>query len=710
MPYVRVVFPLAHPEPLIYLVDGDVPPGVRVRAPLKNREVVGFVVGREKTEPSFQCKRAEPIDAEPLIGERLIRLLMWVSDYYLEPPGMVWAAALPPYVRDGRPVPRPVGVRVRLREGRCEGLTARQRELVALLERLGGEAKISEIERVWGISRSVVYALEKKGVIELVEGRVAESFDSLGERVVLTDEQKGVIEEVEKGWGRFSRFLLHGVTGSGKTQVYKILAQKAVDEGRGVLILVPEISLTPHYVKRFQDVFGDTLAVLHSGLSDSERARQWLGVREGRLKVVIGTRSAVFAPVENCGLVVVDEEHDASFKQQESPRYNARDVAVVRARIEGCPVLLGSATPSVESYTNAISGKYTLLVMKKRVGRGRLPSVRIVDMRGKRGIISDELREALEGVLARREGAMVLVNRRGYFRVCVCDSCGASVKCPNCDVSLTPHRQREGFVLVCHWCGYREDGKEICSECGAESIRMVGFGVERVQDELKRLFPEAKIERMDRETVQSRYKRWSILERMAAGEIDILVGTQMIAKGHHFPQVTLSAIVGADLGLNIPDFRSAERTFQLICQMAGRAGRGDKPGMVLVQCFDPDHYAIRCAATCNYEAFYEQEISLRREFGYPPFSRLVRLIFVGANRDRVREVAEGIGEELRGRGAGVEVLGPAPSGIEKLKNRYRWHLLLKGRDRKGLLSLAASVPHAVGSVRILRDVDPYEFL
>ncbi len=708
MPLVKVVFFLAHPEPLVYEVPEEVELGVRVSAPLRGKDRIGVVVDERATlDGNYEVKRAVPLDDAPLVPKTVCDLINWASSYYLEPLGVMWAAALPFLVREGKlPGERKGAKFVRLKVHEVNGLSKRQRELVSLLlER--EEIALSELERVWGISRSVALALVKKGVVEVIEREVGWEFSPVEEKIVLNKEQVEVLDEVESGLGRFSRYLLHGVTGSGKTEVYKRLAQRVVGAGRGVLILVPEIALTPHYVKRFASLFGDKLAVLHSGLSDAERARQWKEIREGKRKVVVGTRSAVFAPIEDCGLIVVDEEHDASYKQQESPRYNARDLAVVRAKLEGCPVVLGSATPSVESYSNALSGRYKLLVLRRRV-RGMLPKVEIVDMREERGIFSLRLLNALEEILSRKRSAMILVNRKGYSKVVLCDGCGASVKCPNCDVHLTPHKEGGSFVYICHWCGYRVEAFSKCPCCKRDSLVMHGFGVQKVHEELSKLFPNAKVWRMDRDVVSTKYGRWRILEAMEAGEIDILVGTQMLSKGHHFPRVGLAAIVGADMGLNIPDFRAAERTFQLICQMAGRAGREGERGLVIVQAYDKDHYAVVAGAKGDYRFFFDREISIRRELAFPPFSHLIRVMFVASKEDRAKKVAFEVanGLELNG----VELLGPAPCGLRKLKNKYRWHLVLKSSDRKRLLKIASQVPQSIGSVRIFKDVDPYDFV
>ena len=705
MPFVEVAFPLAL-SPLVYEVDSLLEPGTRVYAPLKGKIRLGFVV-REVEPPEFECEKARPIEDRPIIPSGLVELIRRVAAYYLEPVGLLFFVAFPPHLRTGKEPPQEARVKYAvLKEVEFESLSKRQKELVELLK-TQGELALSEIEKVWGISRSVVLALERKGVVEIVEKPKvsAYSFREVEEDIRLTKEQAEAIENIKGSLGRFKRFLLFGVTGSGKTEVYKRLAQEVVNRGGNVLILVPEIALTPHYIKRFHQVFGETLAVLHSGLSDAERARQWLSIAEGRCRVVVGTRSAVFAPFDRCHLIIVDEEHDASYKQQESPRYNARDVAIMRAQMEGCPVVLGSATPSVESYTNAVRGKYTLVRLTKRVSGGTLPEVEIVDMAHERGIFSKKAVEEIEAALSRNEGIMVLINRRGYSRVLVCRGCRRPAKCPNCDVSLTPHATEAGFIYVCHWCGYEAERPPVCSRCKTSDFLLVGYAVQRVQEEISRLFPEAVVERMDRETASGRFARWEIIERMERGEIDILVGTQMIAKGHHFPRVTLAVILCADAGLNIPDFRASERTYQLICQMAGRAGRTGS-GKVIVQSYNPEHHAIRLGATCSYEDFYEEEVRQRREFGFPPFSHLVRVIFVGSSEEKVREAAGKVAGQLKDK---VEVLGPSPCGVRKLKNKYRWQLILRGTKRRPLLEAASEVPMSLGSVRIFKDVDPYEF-
>ncbi len=709
MRFINVVFPLAHPHPLTYYCRFQVEVGCRVKAPLKGKERVGFVVGLCESPPEgIDYKEAQPIDETPIVPENIVKLINWVARYYLEPLGVVWAAALPPSIRRGKEVSDSGGILVAkvLENKSTSKLTPKQSSLLNLLKEKG-PLPVSEIERVWGFSRSILKALEKKGLITLEKIRTKEELEPILESIVLSSEQQEAVRTIQKSLNKFGVYLIHGVTASGKTEIYRRLSAEVVERGGSALILVPEIALTPHYIKRFEGMFGDKFAVIHSGLSDTERARTWMGIREGRYKVVVGTRSAVFAPFQRCSLIVVDEEHDASYKQQESPRYNARDVAVVRGTFDGCPVVLGSATPSVESYHNALKGKYHLITLKKRV-TGKLPKVCVVDMRQEKGIFSRLLLQEIERRLLKKEITVLLLNRRGYSRILMCKRCGKAVKCPNCDVSLTSYKTSTGFTYRCNWCGYESCEIVRCSECGSGYLTLRGYGIQQIEEKLKALFPEASVRRMDRDTVKDRFSRWKVIEEMERGKVDILVGTQMVSKGHHFPKVTLVGILLADMGINIPDFRAGERTFQLICQTAGRAGRADDEGLVIVQTFNPDHYAIRLGAQCNCEKFYQHELELRKELKYPPYSHLVRILCVGTNRERVKDAAERVKEMAEAED--VKVFGPASAPIERIKNRYRFHIILSSNKRKSLLEIAAKVPLAIGSVRIFKDVDPYEFL
>jgi primosomal protein N' (replication factor Y) len=518
---------------------------------------------------------------------------------------------------------------------------------------------------------------------------------------------------------QFCGFLLHGVTGSGKTEVYLRTIASARARGRGAIVLVPEISLTPQLAARFRARFGDDVAVLHSGLSDGERYDAWRRLRDQRVGIALGARSAVFAPVADVGVIVVDEEHDPSFKQEEGVRYHARDLALVRAQQAGAVALLGSATPALETLHNAtVAGRLTRLVLPERATPRPLPAVEIVDLKVHRadrdGLLSAPLDAALAETVAAREQAILFLNRRGFATFLLCRACGHAERCRDCSVALTLHRGRG--ALVCHYCGRASPRPVACGKCGARAIAELGVGTERVEAALAQRFPDARVARLDRDTGGGAGLR-RLLGQMARREIDILVGTQMVTKGHDFPGVTLVGVLLADGGLHLPDFRSAERTFQLLEQVAGRAGRGDRPGRVLIQTYSPDHVAIACARSHDYEAFARAELAAREELGYPPVGRLVALRLDSPDADEARELARALGALVRDTvarlGVAVEVLGPAQAPIARIRGRSRWQLLLRGRDRRALRRVGAqavsglSVP---GQARLTVDVDPMSAL
>ena len=534
----------------------------------------------------------------------------------------------------------------------------------------------------------------------------------------LTADQQQVMQALEAsaGSGAFEVALLHGVTGSGKTEVYARLARAAVARGRQALILVPEIALTPGIAASLRPMFGARMAVQHSGLPDGERHDQWHRIRRGEIDVVVGTRSAVFAPLPSLGLIVVDEEHDASYKQDESPRYHGRDVAIMRAKRSDALVLLGSATPSLESFRHAGSGRYRRLTLPRRIGSRPLPAVRIVDMReefashGPDVVLSAPLAEALDERLARREQALVLLNRRGFAASLLCRGCGHTPECPDCSVTLTFHRA--AGRARCHYCGYSRASPAACPKCAGTVLEHVGLGTERVQAELERRWPAARVARLDRDTVRRRGAAARLLRRVARRELDILVGTQMVAKGHDFPGVTLVGVVSADVGLGMPDFRAAERTFQLLTQVAGRAGRGSTPGEAIIQTLHPGHYSIRHACDQAYAPFYEEELCFRRAMRYPPVVSLVCAVVHGTARDRTLHDAAVLAAALRAAPRRFTVLGPAPAPIGKLRGRYRAQLFLKGQHRgemrRALLRVLDEHPRV--KRRVVVDVDPVSML
>lgn len=537
-------------------------------------------------------------------------------------------------------------------------------------------------------------------------------------RPALTIDQEiacGKIKDaVEKG--RFAPFLLHGVTGSGKTEVYLRAIEEVIGKGKEAILLVPEISLTPLLVKRVRARFGSKVAVIHSALSDGERFDAWRMASRGEVKVVIGARSAIFAPFSNIGIIVVDEEHETTYKQEETPCYNARDLALVLGKMTGSVVVLGSATPSVESYYNALKHKFEYLSLPLRVEDRPLPSVEIADMKYEGGaVFSGILREGIVDNFWHDRQTILFLNRRGYSTLIVCPVCGEIMKCPNCSVSLTYHSRQDS--VMCHMCGLSEKLTGACLKCG-ESVRGLGIGTQKVEEEIRRIIPEAKAARMDRDTVAGKKSLLNLYRRLERGEIDVLIGTQMVAKGHDLPGVTLVGVISADISLGIPDFRSGERTFQLITQVAGRAGRGDTPGRVIVQTYNPEHPSIEHAVRQDSKGFLEEELKLREELGYPPFSRLVNIRFTGKGERETGELAARAGETARKlvsklKPGALQVLGPSPCPVSKIRNRYRFQMLLKSTNGGLLRSftkrLLKLVSNLTGGVRVSVDVDPYNF-
>jgi primosomal protein N' (replication factor Y) len=573
------------------------------------------------------------------------------------------------------------------------------------------------------VSRAVIQRLEKAGRLITWEEPITPDEDPWDSDFtppanVLNSEQNQALAEIWR-WlvvGKFVAGLLHGVTGSGKTEVYLGAIDATLSRGKSAIVLVPEIALTLWLGRLVRARFGATVAVLHSGLPDIERAREWWRVRNGDARVVVGTRSAVFAPLENLGLIIVDEEQESAYKQEETPRYNGRDVAVYRARIEGAVALLGSATPSLETYHNARAGKYHLLELTQRVANRPLAEVRVIDLREdfrrqhKATPVSESLRAAIALRLEEKTQAMILINRRGYSWSMLCRSCGAVVQCENCSIALTYHKSRQR--LECHYCGFSIRPPKQCPKCQAEYMYFVGDGAERVEEYLREQFPQARIARLDRDTVRTKREYQQILGAFANGEIDVLVGTQMVAKGHDFQRVTLVGVVAADLALGRPDFRAAERTFQLLTQVAGRAGRGELAGEVLVETYYPEHYAIQCAAHQDYASFYEKEAHFRRMLHYPPFTALANVLI----RDRKIENAIRWSRALAGYFApfedrGVKILGPAAAPLARLRRDYRFQFVLKSPKRSALAqalsgALDFCIRKKIPDTAVIADVDP----
>ena len=754
---VKVALPVPVRRAFTYKIAGAAPPaGTRVMVPFRNRTLVGWVLG-----PGSEVPRVRDVlsvlEAEPSVSGELLELARWIAEYYVAPAGIVLRTMLPagmgsasptfpaPRTRSVVRTTRSIGTLEEL--DRIFGRAKRQREAFERLQEAGGRQALAALLEN-GFSRGVVRGLEVKGLARVAkEAVVRDPFQgepvTAAPRLTPTPAQRGVLKRLagalKTGGGAF---LLHGVTSSGKSLVYIELIRRVLARGGGAIMLVPEIALTPQTVSRFRGAFGDLVAVLHSGLSDGERFDAWQQLRSGEKRIAIGARSAVFAPVSAPGAIVVDEEHDGSYKQSEAPRYNARDVAVVRAARAGAVCVLGSATPSLESWMNAKSGKYTLLELPDRVGGAVLPEVRIVDLRARgvsaagtgapasagaaaagsrepstppappERVLSPALVEALRRRLSRQEQTILLLNRRGYATFALCESCGDVMECVRCSVSMTLHRGRRR--MICHHCGHTKSPPDRCLQCGSRALSYRGLGTEQVERILLESLPGARVARMDVDTTGGKWSHRDILERVRAGEVDILLGTQMIAKGLDFPRVTLVGVINADIGLHLPDFRSCERTFQLLSQVAGRAGRRKLPGEVIIQTYVPDHYVVRAAVAHDYRGFVERELGARTDPAYPPHLRLARILVSSPSQADALAGVEALDAWLRPRtGRRPEVLGPAPAPIEKLNGRFRWHILLRGgvADVGRTLRMVADGFQAKGGdVRVSLDRDPLQLM
>jgi primosomal protein N' (replication factor Y) len=654
---IAVCLPLA--RTFVYEIAEPADIGCRVRVRFRSNEVDGFIVGFPKEPPpgvEVQPVR-EILDRASLLRPDILELCNWISEYYLAPPGEVLKSALPP------------------------GITHKH------LDRFD-PGPDPEPEKAAGPFK-------------------------------LTTEQLSALYAIEKADG-FSTLLLHGVTGSGKTEIYIQAAEYALSRGNTCLVLVPEIGLTPQLTERFDSRFPGRVAVLHSSLTRKQRIEQWLRIRHGRAPVVVGTRSAVFAPQQNLKLIIVDEEHETTYKQEETPRYHARDTAIVRGRRLGATVVLGSATPSMESFRNAERKKFEYVHLTSRVEDRPLPDVEIVNMReeyaaeGKQTIFSRRLLHAISDRLERREQTMVLLNRRGFAAYLLCRHCGFTFDCSSCSVSMTYHRSIDR--LLCHYCGLAKRPPKQCPDCRSEYIYYVGEGTERIEADLRETFPDARIGRIDRDTMKHVRDFERVLGGFRKGDIDILVGTQMIAKGHDFPLVTLVGVLAADAALSLPDFRAAERTFQLLTQVAGRSGRGDRRGEVIIQSFYPDHYTFQLACTQKFEEFYARESRYRKAMFYPPFTALAGIVVTDRDKERAARESRAVSEFLGSlRGDSIRILGPAPAPLERVKRWHRYQLLVKAGSRTVLHQVLVALRghldgKKLGSTRVWVDVDPVSLL
>ncbi len=708
--------------------------GKRIEAPFGrgDRLTTGFCVGVTTTPPNRAVKQiVRVVDDEPLLTENLLRLTRWMADYYLCGWGQVLNAVIPAGAKDRagtrrttfvepvpeaeRPTPEPE-------------LTPKQREVWQRLLQINEGIEVRQLARLVRCGSGPIEALLHKGLARRVIRRVDRFAESPDENAVpepphqLNEDQARAWSRIEPALeqGGFRAFLLHGVTGSGKTEIYLKSIEKVIAQGKEALVLVPEISLTPQTIARFRGRCKD-VAVLHSHLGDAERGGHWRRVAGGHTQVVVGARSAVFAPTRKLGLIVIDEEHENTFKQESTPRYHARDVAVMRARLEGIPIILGSATPSLESWHNAHRGQYTLLSLPTRVLERPMPPVDLIDMRhasphpGRNRAISDALESAMRHALKDGGQVMLLLNRRGFSTHVHCPACGHVEQCRFCDLALTYHRERD--AMLCHYCGYEAEPPSRCPACGQSIMRYQGFGTEKLQIEIQERFPGQVVRRMDSDTMRRPGSHARTLNAFRKGLIHILLGTQMIAKGLDFPNVTLVGVINADVGLHVPDFRASERTFQLLSQVAGRTGRGPRGGRVLVQTFTPEHPAVLLAGTHDYMNFVAAEMEQRRQHNYPPFQRLIRVIVRGKNMEEAGEFAErlaGAFNQALGRrasdAASIRLLGPAEAPVFRLKDYFRYHFQLQSSSPGELHRLIREVWPTLrppSGVELALDVDPY---
>ncbi|MBN1557360.1 MAG: primosomal protein N' [Lentisphaerae bacterium] len=726
---------------------GAVRVGSRVTVPFGRARRTGYVVGlADRSERGDLKAVAALADREPFVGEGILKLARWMADYYGAPLERAVRTVLPGVVRR-----RGKQYRQRLHV-RCAGgpapesggrLSEKQKAVLDALEARGGGLFLQELTDALGISDAPVKALARKGLVRIGPEPLART--PAGARTILPTrplklmrEQEAALEAIctcidgQAGRPRASAaavtapgqagsgghvVLLYGVTGSGKTEVYLQAIGHVLERGQGAIVLVPEISLTPQTVERFRARFGDRIAVLHSHLSEGERHDEWHRIRDGKAPIVVGARSAVFAPVRNPGLIVVDEEHEGTYKQDEAPRYHARDVAVMRGRMEGCAVVLGSATPSLESWHNASTGKYRLAVLPHRADNRTMPPVRVVDMRvarsaGRASLFSRELLDAIRQRLDRAEQVILFLNRRGFATSLVCPKCGEVLRCDRCSVSYTYHRSRER--MVCHICGGTRRVPARCPGCGDPAFRYAGAGTQRLESALAKCFPQARLARMDADSTAGKDAYHRILGDVRTGTVDILIGTQMIAKGLHFPNVTLVGVVYADLSLHLPDFRAGERTFQLLAQVAGRAGRGEMPGEVIVQTYTPFHPAVQAARRLDYEGFCAEELAFRRELDYPPFTHLVNVGFKGKSENTVAYCASLFAKKLQAAlGEKARVSEGAPAPLARAKGAYRYQVMARAASGVGLTRTVRDVLAGLKlprAVTVAVDVDAVSLL
>ncbi|MBX5482445.1 MAG: primosomal protein N' [Myxococcaceae bacterium] len=715
-------------------------PGQRIVVPFGRGKALGFYLGEaaRPPDPSVQLKAIiDVLDDEPAVAKDVLQLLRFAAEHYRYPLGEAIRAAMPPGLtqqqaqKQARPDVQRFVVATPMADPAALLRAPAQAAVIQYLLAVGGRAEIEELAHAIPGARESVKKLVSRGFVQIeevpIEAGVKEGLQH-GRHERLTPEQDVAVAELARALdaGEFRPYLLHGVTGSGKTEVYLQAMEHVLRLGKGGLILVPEIALTPQLVGRFRSRFGTSVAVLHSALKDRERLLHWQALRKGDVRIAVGVRSAIWAPVRDLGLIVVDEEHDPSFKQEDKLRYQARDLAVVRARLCGATVVLGSATPSLETLENARRGRYSKLELRSRVDDRPMPAVHIVDLRRERPrtpetagteppVLSTPLLAAMEETLGKGQQVILFLNRRGHSTFLLCEVCGTAVRCRSCDVSVTHHQSMR--KVMCHYCGEGGPVPERCAECNGTILKL-GVGTERVEEEVAAHFPNHSVARLDRDAASSAERLTELLASFARREIDVLVGTQMVAKGHDFPGVTLVCVVMADTSLSIPDFRAAERTFHLLTQVAGRAGRGRDPGRVLVQTYNPDSEPIRRVVAHDYDGFSDTELRWRRALAYPPFTRMAAVRVEGDHPEQTARIAQDLGQRVARRmppaSHGVRLLGPAPAPITRIKGKTRWQLMLKGPTHASLgpllSEIEARLPELPSAVKVVIDVDPTAML
>jgi primosomal protein N' (replication factor Y) len=731
-----VVFPEQPFGPLTYRIDpplqGQVVPGIRVKVPLGrgNRPIIGYCVDVSMVQQHpDSLKAVQSIeDREPLCSNHLLKLMKWMSDYYLAPLGQVFEAVVPVGVRESAGVKQVVYLSPRpgLTEEDLQRLTARQRQVVDYLLTAGQPMTAEQLKTTTGCSADILQRLRKSEVLQASTVRTLAPLPSstnspLQIPPALNVDQRQALQQIRAAIEsrQNQTILLHGVTGSGKTEVYIQAIETVLKFGLQAIVLVPEISLTPQTKTRFQQRLGN-IAVLHSHMTHVEKHQQWQRIAAGEVSVVIGPRSAVFAPVPKLGLIVLDEEHEPSFKQETIPRYHARDVALHRAMLEQCTVILGSATPSLETWQRTIDSRYQCVSMPRRIHSRPLPDVEIIDLRLQKmspqlGSISRPLAQAINQTLAGDGQIILLLNRRGFATAIQCPKCGHVATCPNCDLSLTHHN--DGSKAVCHYCDYQIVTPPRCLNCNFDGVQYSGTGTQRLEEEVRQRFPNAVMARMDSDTMRKPGSHEKVLDAFRKGEIKILLGTQMIAKGLDFPNVLLVGVVNADTALHFPDFRAAERTFQLVTQVAGRTGRGERRGLVLVQTYSPEHPAIQAASKHDFQTFAKDELIHRKRLGYPPWGYLARVIFRGELAEKLEAFAESwakLTEKAIGQlSVECRTLGPAPPPLAKLRGKYRQHLLLQANSPEILNRVLSQVSGEIKTpddIQWVIDIDPLDML